>query len=144
MKFDREAWEALTVDMTPLVDCIFALILFLLVVSSWVESMEQDLSIELPTQGRELKIKAPPTRPIVVNVRVQPGGKPFYHIENEHLTVGALTTNLSRAKIRNRDQAVVIRADRNVKWEHVAAVMGCCAEAGISKVSAAVEIKETQ
>jgi biopolymer transport protein ExbD len=142
MKFDREVWEPLNVDMTPLVDCIFAIILFLLVVSSVVESMEQDLSIDLPTQGKELKVKAPPPRPVVVNVRVLPGGKPYYHVENEPLTLPALTTNLSRAKIRNADQAVVIRGDRNVKWEHIAAVMGCCAQAGITKVSATVEIKE--
>jgi biopolymer transport protein ExbD len=142
MKFDREVWEPLNVDMTPLVDCIFAIILFLLVVSSVVESMEQDLSIDLPTQGKELKVKTPPPRPVVVNVRVLPGGKPYYHVENEHMTLPALTTNLSRAKIRNADQAVVIRGDRNVKWEHIAAVMGCCAQAGITKVSATVEIKE--
>jgi biopolymer transport protein ExbD len=44
--------------------------------------------------------------------------------------------------VRNKDQAVVIRGDRRVKWEHVAAVMSCCADAGISKVSATVEIGE--
>jgi biopolymer transport protein ExbD len=128
--------------MTPMVDCIFAIILFLLVVSSVVESLEQDLSIDLPTQSKEMKVKTPPARPIVVNVRVMPGGKPFYHVENEPMTLPALTTNLSRAKIRNPDQAVVIRGDRNVKWEHVAAVMGCCAQAGITKVSATVQIQE--
>jgi biopolymer transport protein ExbD len=142
MKFDKETWEPLAVDMTPMVDCIFAIILFLLVVSSVVQSMEQDLSVDLPKQGKELKVKAPPARPIVVNVRVLPGGKPYYHVENQQMTLPALTTNLSRAKVRNADQAVVIRGDRNVKWEHVAAVMGCCAQAGITKVSATVEIKD--
>ena len=142
MKFDREAWEPMTVDMTPMVDCIFAIILFLLVVTSVVESMEQDLSIDLPTQAREMKVKATPARPIVVNVRYLPGGKAGYHVENERMTLPALTVNLSRAKIRNTDQAVVIRGDRNVKWEHIAAVMGCCAQAGITRVSATVEIKE--
>ena len=143
MKFDREAWEPMNVDMTPMVDCIFAIILFLLVVTSVVESMEQDLSIDLPTQAREMKVKATPARPIVVNVRYLPGGRADYHVENERMTLPALTVNLSRAKIRNMDQAVVIRGDRNVKWEHIAAVMGCCAQAGITKVSATVEIKES-
>jgi biopolymer transport protein ExbD len=142
MKFDREPWEALSVDMTPLVDCIFALILFMLVVSSWVESMEQDISIELPTQGRELKVKATPVRPIVVNVGILSGNKVYYRVEGERLSLSELTSNFSRAKVRNIDQAVVIRGDKNVKWEHVAAVMGCCAQAGITKVSATVEIKD--
>ena len=144
MKFDREPWEQLNVDMTPLVDCIFAIILFLLVVSSWVESMEQDLSIELPTHGKTLKVKATPARPIVVNVGVLPGGQAYYRVESERVSLPALTTNLSRAKVRNFEQSVVIRGDRRVKWEHVAAVMGCCAQAGITKVSATVEIQENQ
>ena len=52
-------------------------------------------------------------------------------------------SNYERAKIRNRDQSVVIRGDRNVKWEHVAAVMGCCGQVGITKVAATVEITQT-
>ncbi len=142
MKFDKEADEALAIDMTPLVDAIFAIILFLLVCSSFVESMEQDMSIELPTQGKALKVKAPPSRPIVVNVRNLPGNKPYYHVENEPMTLPKLTNNLSMAQQRNKDQAVVIRGDRNCKWEHIAAVMGCCAQAGITKISATVEVHE--
>lgn len=144
MKFDREAYEPMSVDMTPMVDAIFAIILFLLVASSFIDSMEQDLSIQLPTQSRETKVKTPPARPIVVNVRFMPGGKAYYHVENEPMTLPALTANLSRAKIRNRDQEVVIRGDKNVKWESIAAVMSSCAQAGITKVSATVEVREAK
>jgi len=144
MKFNRDDFEALHIDMTPLVDAIFAIILFLLVTSSFIDSMEQDLSIELPTQGKAVKVTQPPARPIVVNVRYMPGGQALYHVENQPLTLASITSNLSRAKIRNADQNVVIRGDKNVKWEHIAAVMGCCAQAGITKVSATVEIAENK
>ena len=114
MRFEKEAWEPLSIDMTPLVDCIFAIILFLLVTSSFIDAMEQDLSIELPTQGQAVKAKAPPARPLVVNVRYLPGGKAYYHVENEPQTLPSLTVQLSRAKVRNRDQEVIIRGDRMV------------------------------
>lgn len=142
MSFDREPWEPVSVDMTPMVDCIFAIILFLLVVSDVVQSMEQDLSIDLPTQGKELKIKAPPPRPIVVNVRALAGGEAYYHVENEKMGLPTLTIRLSGARARNKEQSVVIRGDRRVKWEHIAAVMHCCGQAGITKVSATIAIKE--
>jgi biopolymer transport protein ExbD len=58
------------------------------------------------------------------------------------MSMTALTINLTRAKIRNKDQAVVIRGDKNVKWDHVAKVMACCAQSGITKVSATVEVTE--
>jgi biopolymer transport protein ExbD len=142
MKFDKQPWEPMAIDMTPMVDAIFAIILFLLVASSFVDAMEQDLRIELPTQGKELKVKNPPARPLVVNVLNRPGGKPEYNIEMVRLSLSELRQRLSLAKVRNRDQSVVIRGDRHVKWEHVAAVMSRCAEAGITKVSATVEVRE--
>ena len=144
MQFNRDPDESMSIDMTPLVDCIFAIILFLLVCSSFLEAIEQDLAVDLPKQGKAVHVVAPPSRPIVVNVRYLPGGKAFYHVENQPMSLSALTVNLSRAKVRNRDQSVVIRGDRNVKWEHVAAVMGCCAQVGISKVSATVEVVEAR
>lgn len=133
--------EEMRVNLDPMIDCVFLLIIFFLVTIAFIK-LEQDLSINLPIQSKELKVKEPPVRPIVVNVRYLAGGKAYYHVENEHMSLPALTVNLSRARVRNRDQAVIIRGDRRVKWEHVAAVMGCCAQAGITKVSATVEISE--
>jgi len=142
MKFFKEDEDpGFAINMTPMVDIIFLLIIFYLTTSSIIQ-LEQDLSIDLPKQGKQLKTKAPPARPIVVNVRFLPGGKAGYHVENQPMTLSALTVNLSRAKIRNRDQSVVIRGDRNVRWEHVAAVMGCCGQVGITKVAATVEITQ--
>ena len=142
MKFHGvEEEDEVQVNLAPMIDCIFLLVLFFLVTTSFIK-LEQDLSINLPVQSRELKVKTPPARPIVVNVRYLPGDRAYYHVENERMSLPALTINLSRARARNRDQAVVIRGDRNVKWEHIAAVMGCCAQAGITKVAATVEIRD--
>lgn len=142
MKFlDSEQEDDMRINLDPMIDCVFLLIIFFLTTTSFIK-LEQDLSIDLPKQSRELKVKKPPARPIVVNVKYQPGGKTTYHVESEQMGLAALTVNFSRARIRNKDQSVVIRGDRRVKWEHVAAVMSCCAQAGISKVSATVEIAE--
>jgi len=140
MGFQREAEHAIHIDMTPIVDAMFTLILFLVVTSSYVESMEQDLNIALPSMSQKLKVQKPTARPIVVNVRFLPGGDAFYHVENERMSVPALSIHLKRAQLRDKDQAVVIRGDRNVKWDHVARVMTECARVGITKVSATVEI----
>jgi biopolymer transport protein ExbD len=140
--FTRETDEGYSLNITPLIDVMFLLIIFLLTTTAIIK-LEQDLTIDLPKQSKKLQTQAPPARPIVVNVRHLPGGKASYHVENEPLTLSALTLNLSRAKVRNRDQSVVIRGDRNVKWEHVAAVMGCCGQVGITKVAATLEIRQT-
>lgn len=142
MGFHRENEHAMHIDMTPVVDAMFTLILFLVVTSSYVESLEQDVNINLPTMNKQLKVAKPPARPIVVNVRYLPGGNAYYHVENERMTLTTLTINMARARVRSRDQSVVIRGDRDVKWDHVAKVMGCCAQAGITKVSATLEVTQ--
>jgi biopolymer transport protein ExbD len=142
MKFHIEEFEEeLKLNLDPLIDCVFQLILFFLVTTSFIK-LEQDLSIELPVQSRELKVKKPPTRPIVVNVKFVAANRVIYAVENEPMSLPGLTVNFSRARMRNKDQSVIIRGDRRCRWEHVAAVMGCCAQAGITKVSATVEISE--
>lgn len=138
---DTEGESELGIHMEPMIDCVFLLIIFFLVTTSFIK-MEQDLSIQLPVQSREMKVKKPPVRPIVVNVKYVAGAKPIYTVESERMSLSSLTVNFSRARIRNKDQSVVIRGDRRVRWEHVAAVMSCCAQAGIVKVSATVEISE--
>ncbi|MBM4142842.1 MAG: biopolymer transporter ExbD [Lentisphaerae bacterium] len=141
MKFGREADEAIEMNMTPMIDCIFQLILFFLVTSSFIK-LEQDLSINLPVQSREMKVPPPPARPIIVNVKYLGANRVDYVVENESMPLQALTANFSRARARNKDQAVIIRGDRRVRWDHIAAVMGSCAHAGIVKISASMEINE--
>ncbi len=141
MTFSKEADETLQIDMTPLVDCIFAIILFLLVAASFQESVEQDLSISLPTQSKELKVKAPPSKPVVINIRNRPAG-PEYAVEGTVYPLYDLQNYLSRAQGLNKNQSVVIRGDRNLKWDSVAGVMGLCAQVGIANVSAAVVTEE--
>ena len=144
LNFDSESdheEEGSGIRMEPMIDCVFLLIIFFLTTTAFIP-LEQDLQINLPTMSEEVRVKAPPTRPIVVNVRYLPGGKAYYHVDNEKITLPALTVQLSRAHLRNKDQGVVIRGDRNVKWDQIAAVMACTAQAGITKVSATVEVDE--
>jgi biopolymer transport protein ExbD len=142
MGFQHEAEEVMHIDMTPMVDAIFAIILFLLVTSSYLESLEQDVNIALPSMGTKIKVVKIPARPITVNVRYLPGGNAYYHVENQKLTLTMLTINMTRARVRDVDQSVVIRGDKDVKWDHIAKVMGCCAQAGITKVSASLQVNE--
>ncbi len=141
MRFTKEVYEEVRINMDPMIDCVFLLIIFFLTTTAFIK-LEQDLSINLPTMSEQLKVKKPPSGPIVVNVRYLPGGTAYYHVDNEKMSLTTLTINLTRAKIRNKDQAVIIRGDKNVKWDHVAQVMACCGRAGITKVSATVEVEE--
>lgn len=137
---DDEVEEEMHIDMTPMVDAIFAIILFLLVTSSYVESMEQDVSINLPAMSKLKTVPKPPARPIVVNVKYVSASQVQYLVENSAMSLRTLGANFSLAKAKNKDQAVIIRGDRRVRWDHIAAVMGECARAGVVKISASMDV----
>lgn len=144
LHFDTEGEDAddtPVIRMEPMIDCVFLLIIFFLTTTAFIP-LEQDLSINLPTMSEELRVKSPPARQIVVNVRYAPGGAASYVVDNEPRTLAALKQNFSRAQLRNPDQRVVVRGDKRVKWDQIATVMGAAAEAGITKVSASLEVRE--
>ena len=141
---DDEIDQEMHIDMTPMVDAIFAIILFLLVTSSYVESLEQDGSINLPTMSKLQTKPKPLARPIVVNVKYISASQVQYLVENSILSLKSLGANFSLARAKNKDQAVIIRGDRRVRWDHVAAVMGECAKAGIVKISASMDVGQAK
>jgi hypothetical protein len=53
---------------------------------------------------------------------------------------GALQSG--RGRSWDKEQVVMIRGDKNVKWDPVAKIMTACAQAQITKVSATVEVQE--
>ena len=105
-----------------------------------VHAMPQEERLDLT--GVEHNAAENLTGRMVVTVRPASDGSASYHVENKPVSISALTADLARAKIHNPDQAVLIRGDPNAKWENVAAVMGCCAHAGISRMSARSAIQE--
>ena len=59
---EQEQEQELEVNLDPLIDCVFLLIIFFLVTTSFIK-MEQDLSINLPVHANEMKVQPLPTRP---------------------------------------------------------------------------------
>lgn len=139
-------------NMDPMIDCVFQLILFFLVTTSFMK-MEQDWSINLPTASQRIEVVNPPGQEIIVNVRLksvrlqdnQEVQVPEYRVGNHSMTLAELLNELSRAKAvtRSKDLSVTIRGDKQIKWQHIFAVIERCGIAGIAKVRATAEVQET-
>lgn len=114
------------VNLTPMIDVVFQLLLFFLVASKFAED-ERELRIVLPhaSEARPLT-----TRPEVLFVNVDRQGQ--YIVERETLSAAALETRLKQISANNPGrQTVEIRADRQCRWEFVVEVMNLCNKAGI-------------
>jgi biopolymer transport protein ExbD len=122
----NKGYAAGLVNLTPMIDVVFQLLLFFLVASKFAED-ERELKIVLPhaSEARPLT-----TRPEVLFVNVDRQG--HFIVDQQTLDAAALEGALRQAAANNPGrQTVEIRADRKCLWEFVVEVMNLCNKAGI-------------
>jgi biopolymer transport protein ExbD len=114
------------VNLTPMIDVVFQLLLFFLVASKFAED-ERELNIVLPhaSEARPLTARAE-----VLFVNVDRQGR--YIVDRQMLDAAGLGAKLKQAAANNPGrQTVEIRADKQCLWEFVVEVMNLCNKAGI-------------
>jgi biopolymer transport protein ExbD len=123
-----------SLSITPLIDVVFLLLIFFLVSSRFSEE-ERELDLNLPSVTEALPASAQPDE-LVVNVDAQ--GR--YFIDGGFRQVEQVEQILRRAKTNNPlTQTVVIRADKDAKWEPVATAIGLCKKVGINEFTATID-----
>ena len=126
------------IDMTPMIDCVFQLLLFFLVASHFDEQArvtgEGSLDGNLPAAADAMPMVMQP-REMIVNI----DDTGAYWLGGETLDEAQLADRLQRAQNDNPgSQSVVIRGDERADWKYVARVMSLCNQAQISDYRVAV------
>ena len=126
------------VDMTPMIDCVFQLLLFFLVASHFEDEArmgtEGELSANLPEAAAAMPLVAKP-KEMIINVDQQ--GR--FIVAGQLYNEAQLAERLRRAETNNPGrQSVVIRGDERCDWKYVARVMGLCNQAEIKDYRVAV------
>ena len=124
----RKPQENPQLDMTPMIDVVFELIIFFVV--TLVEAQKKDESIELEDGKHGIVLvpeELPPTHmqiDIGLHQKGPKKGKP-------RISMGRVAQRLKKYK----DFPVMVRADFAVPHKAVAQVMNACTEAGVWKIS---------
>ena len=120
-------------DMTPLIDMVFNLLIFFMVVSQFA-SEERDLKVVLPDGSEAMPLTVKP-REIFINV--DQDGR--YFVRSQEVTAEELSQLLVQAALNNpASQSVIIRGDKRAAWNFVATAMRLCNQAGIRDYSASL------
>ena len=124
--------------MTPMIDCVFQLLLFFLVASNFQEqsrlSGEGELGANLPAVAAAMPMVMKP-REMIVNV--DKSGKFF--LDGELHSEEQLLNRFRRAQTDNPgNQSVVIRGNDSAEWKYVAQVMSLCNQEKIQDYRVAV------
>lgn len=118
-----------SVQMAPLIDIVFLLICFYLLVAQLITT-QSDPAVQLPTMTSPLAATEQPAE-VVVNLRED--GTVL--VNNQPLSLDALRAMLS-ASLADSDQPlrVVIRPDRRQRYQRLGEILAICRELNVAQV----------
>jgi len=132
MRFSTPAMEELDLNMTPLIDVVFLLLIFFMVSTTFQK--ETELKIQLPQASEQTPTEDTRSIEVVINAR---GG---YFVNGRELgdskivTVRNAINKLARGK---KDTPLVIRADALAPHQSVITAMDAAGQLGMVKFSLA-------
>jgi len=136
MPLKTDIVEESTLNLTPMVDIVFLLIIFFMVGTQFAEQ-ERQFDIELPTVAEVQPLTNVPDE-MIINVS-QAG---TIVVSGEERTLEQLEADLVAARKNYRDQAVTIRGDANGKYQIIMDVLAVCNRAQIRSISLANRIEQ--
>jgi biopolymer transport protein ExbD len=127
----RKAQENPQLDMTPMIDVVFELIIFFVVTLTQCQAKDETIKLEDGRHGIELTPEELPPSHMVVDVA-----------RTGRISMGDITMTPEQIGQRVKDRKrkfgefpVLIRADYRARHEAVARVMNACTANGIWKIS---------
>ncbi len=121
--------EELVVNLTPLIDVVFLLLIFFMVTTTFLDP-EREIDVDLPT-AESAGDPQPTPDEIVVNV-LQDGR---IVVEGEEISRDELLGVLKRAAQHDAETPITIRGHRLAQHEKIVGVMDACGIAGLVNLS---------
>jgi len=116
------------VDIAPLIDIVFILLIFFLVTTTFVRETGMEVRRPEAVSARALE-------PAHLRVSISPTGS--IHTEGERVTLSGLERRVRRFIARERKEAVIIIPDRAVSAERLVEVMDAAKLGGAREISVA-------
>tara|TARA_B100000686_G_scaffold314071_1_gene359863 strand:- start:966 stop:1361 length:396 start_codon:yes stop_codon:yes gene_type:complete len=131
LHFKREE-DNFAMEMTPLIDVVFLLIIFFMVSTVFVD-FSRRMDINLPSSKSSIIDEKPKTLEIEMSKdkKIFLAGKP--------VTLLGLEQTLRKLDVKGKKQTAIIKADKVLPYGEVIQVMGLLQKAGIPDISVAVK-----
>ena len=120
-------------DLTPLVDVIFQLILFFMVSTTFDES--SNISIELPQSSSEMLMKEDQN----FDIWIDKDG--LYYIEEQAHTREELQSLLQSQAQKNPQTVLHVNADKETSHHHIVFLLDIATELGLQELSVGTKMQ---
>ena len=131
----RKPQENPQLDMTPMIDVVFELIIFFVVTLTEAQRKDETIELEDGQHGIVLTPEELPPTHMVVDIGVDRKGKARISMGDRDITPDEIGRRVKDRLKKYKDFPVMVRADFAVPHKAVAQVMNACTEAGVWKIS---------
>ena len=122
--------EEAAIDMTPMLDVVFIMLIFFIVTASFVK--EAGIDVNRPEAATAVKKDR-------ANILIAISDKGKIWINKRRIDVRAVQANIERLRAENPQGSVVIQADKKATTETLIKVMDASRAAGVYDVSIAAQ-----
>ena len=126
--------ETPTLNLTPMIDIVFLLVIFFMVGTKFTEQ-ERNIVLELPSVSQSGALSPAPTRQVV---NVYRDGS--VTLNKQTVNLDQLIESLRQSTRQYADLGVLIRGDGRGDFQNVAEVLSACRQAGVAELGISVRI----
>ena len=126
--------EQPSVNLTPMIDIVFILIIFFMVGTKFTE-LERKIRLQVPEVSTAGPLTPAPEKRVV---NVYSDGRIL--LDRRQVTLEELTKILAADRSQYHDLGVLIRGDGESRFQRVAEVLSACQKANVSELGISVRI----
>jgi biopolymer transport protein ExbD len=131
MYFRRDTEENYSLELTPLIDVVFLLLIFFMVSTAFVD-FPRRMDITLPTS------KAASDDEVVKNLEIEMTKDKKIYVKGRRTSLQQLEASLAKLR-KPQEVKTIIRADKDIAYGDVVKVMGLLQAAQVTDISVAVK-----
>jgi biopolymer transport protein ExbD len=126
--------EQPSLNLTPMIDVVFLLIIFFMVGTKFTE-LERKIALQVPQVSDVGALTRAPEKRVI---NVYRDGR--IALDRQAVTLQQLTVELVAARGQYAQLGVIVRGDAEGPFQNVASVLGACRTAGISEMGISVRL----
>jgi biopolymer transport protein ExbD len=127
-----------SVNLTPMIDIVFLLIIFFMVGTKFTE-LERKIGLQVPQVSNVGALTTAPEKKVVSLYR---DGR--ITLDRQEVSLEQLTESLRDARSEYTDLGVLVRGDAEGRLQSMAAVLNACKQAGVSKMGISVRLAQRE
>jgi biopolymer transport protein ExbD len=127
---NKKKKDETNIDLTPMLDVVFILLIFFVVTASFLKENAMDIEGQDPNNN-----PPPPSLDDPKNVLIQIDARNQIFFNQERVDISAIRARVASSRAENPSASVIIRPDKQSSAEVLVSAMNSAREAGVSTIS---------